>query len=444
MSSKTLIKNGCVLTFDKRIGNYTKADILIEGSKIKAIHPQIEVPDAHLVDATNMIVIPGFIDGHRHTWEAAIREIATDFTFYDYEQVVLRGLRNVYRPHDVFVGNFLGALEALNSGVTSLLDWCHNTPTFAHAEAGIMGLKHAGIRGSFYYNVQDNLSMNETRHILCGLLERYFTHSDDLLHLGVALTGPEGTPMELLTQQMHMCRELGLPISIHVGDIPNIKSVKKMYKAGLLGPDVNLVHCTNLEEEEYKYVADSGVTVAISPASEMQMIGIPVTGKLLNVGVKPSLGVDSVTAMAGDMFMQVRLVLQLERMFYLQGQWDSGVDTPKILGMSSQQALDLATIEGARVLGIDQKVGTLTPGKDADLTLVRYTDLNLFPMNNPVGAMALCAETMNVDSVFVSGRAIKRHGQLVHVNMDQVLQMARESRDYIFTMRGVPYGSKPL
>jgi cytosine/adenosine deaminase-related metal-dependent hydrolase len=221
-------------------------------------------------------------------------------------------------------------------------------------------------------------------------------------------------------------------------------SILKLHEAGLMGPDLNFVHANSLTDEEFKLIAEHGASVSVTPEIEMMMgHGYPATGKLLACGGRPVLGVDVVTSTGGDMFAQMKFMLQAERS-RINKQTLANGQMPEELSLKARDVLEFATIDGARALGLDRKVGSLTPGKEADIILMRTTDLNLFPVNDPVGSVVLSANTSNVDSVFVAGKAVKRNGKLIGVDLDNVRKLTIESRDYIFSQYGVPKGIWPI
>lgn len=455
MSAKTLIKSGCVLTMDDALGNFEEADVLIEDGKIIAVQPNMDVPDAEVVDAQGMIVIPGFVDTHRHVWEAVIRNAGADWSLQTYlNHLYFGGLGGTLRPEDVYIGNLLGALEALDAGITTLLDWSMiNSPD--HGDEMVRALQEAGIRGVFAHGTPlrgagdywSRDSVLEHSHDAKRLKEKYFSSKDQLLTFGLAIRGPEFSSWEATLHDIQLARELDAICTMHVGfgswgfvD----HSIEKMYKAGLLGPDINVVHSNSITDDECKLIAETGTSVSVTPEVEMMMgHGYPLTGKLLQQGGRPTLGIDVVTSTGGDMFAQMKFAIQADRSRVNQAILGRG-EMPLTLNLTARDVLKFATIDGARALGLEGKVGSLTPGKQADVVLIRATDINLSPVNDPVGAVVLSAHTGNVDSVFVAGKAVKRGGRLVDVNLDRIRTLATATRDYVFSQYGVPEGAWPL
>lgn len=441
MTHKYLIKNGCVLTMDKLMGNFTKADILIHGARIVEIGPDLHSPDCEAIDAAGMIVMPGLVDTHRHVWESLVRSIGTDWSLPTYLQnIYYSGYGSRLRPEDSYIANLLGALEALNAGVTTLLDWSMSySPD--HTDELIRGLQDSGIRAVFalgvsgeleYWNRESTLMVTDD---VKRVKQQYFSSNDQLLTMGLAMRGPEFSHWDTAVEELRIARELGIPSSMHLGFGswgPHDGSLEKLYEAGLLGPDVNIVHGNTMKYEEYKLLADSGASLSVTPEIEMMMgHGYPATGFLIENGGTPTIGVDVVTSTGGDMFTQMKFMLQAERARVNEIILKNN-EMPTQLNLSTSQVLHFATSAGAKALQLDHKTGTLAPGKEADLIMIRTTDLNMFPANDPEGAVVQFANPGNVDTVFVAGRPVKRHGKLLHVNLKHVLKLAEKSRDFIF------------
>jgi len=453
MSDRLLFRGGCVLTIDPSQGDFHRADVLVENGRITRIAPDLTVSGGLQVDASGMIVAPGFVDSHRHTWEALVRNVGADWSLMNYLQhIYFGGIGAKLRPADVYAGNLLGALEALDAGVTTLLDWSMiYTP--AHADAAIQGLRDAGIRAVFAYGLsgEGDYWNRESRLLhpsdVKTVAQREFASQDQLLTLGLAIRGPEFSHWDAAVADIRLARELGALCTMHLG-FGNWggadRSIERLHRAGLLGPDLNFVHANAVSGEEFKLVAESGASISVTPEIEMMMgHGFPITGPMLEQGARPALGVDVVTSTGGDMFAQMKFALQAERS-RRNDRALAGGQMPQDIAPSARQVLEFATIDSARALRLDRKVGSLAPGKQADMILIRTTDLNLFPVNDPVGALVQCATTANVDSVYVAGRAVKRAGKLIDVDLDRVRRLASASRDYIFKENGVPKGCRPL
>jgi cytosine/adenosine deaminase-related metal-dependent hydrolase len=436
---RTLLKNGCVLTLDPAIGNFRQADVLIEGAKIAAIGPNLSAQDAQVIDASERIVMPGFVDTHRHIWEGILRNIAPDALLDEYFQKILGVLAPVYRPEDAYAGNLVSALGAIDSGVTTLLDWSHIQNTPEHSDAAIAALQESGLRCVFAYG-NPNLDMQawwhnsslKHPHDVKRVAKQYFSTDDQLLTLALAPRGPEFTTFEVAEHDWALARELDVRISVHVGcgAAGQHGKLGEMGRAGLLGPDTTYIHCCTLSDEELQMIADTGGTVSFASPVEMQMgHGMPPIQRCLDRGLRPSLSVDVETTVGGDLFAQMRSVLTLQRALVNEQRLQGKENLPSML--TSRDVLEFATIEGARANGLDRKIGTLTPGKDADLIMLRMDRINVFPVNDPIGAVVRGMDSSNVDSVFIAGQARKRNGQLLGVDLDRVRKLAYASRDYV-------------
>ena len=440
----TLLRGGCVLTLDPALGNFRSADVLIDGSTIAAVAPQLPVEGAEVIDASNMIVMPGFIDTHRHIWEGILKNIAADALLDEYFRDILGALAPVYRPHDAYVGNLVSAYGAIDAGVTSLLDWSHIQNTPEHTDAAIAALHESGLRCVFAYGTP-NLDMpawwhqSSLRHPtdVKRVATRYFSSNDQLLTLALAPRGPEFTTFDVSKHDWELAREVGVRISVHVGVGTAGKHGKlaEMGRAGLLGPDTTYIHCCTLSDEELRMIADTGGTVSLACPVEMQMgHGLPPIQRVLDLGMRPSLSVDVETTMSGDLFAQMRSVLTLQRSLYnerlLAG--EENLPTP----LTSRDVMEFATIDGARANGLEHKVGSLTPGKEADIIMLRTDMINVLPINDPIGVVVRGMDTSNVDSVWIAGKPKKRHGHLVNVDLDRVTRLAYESRDFVVGKSG--------
>lgn len=408
---RTLIKGGCVLSLDPAVGDFDSADVLVEGGRIVEVRPDITA-DAEVIDAARTIVIPGFVDTHRHMWQGALRNILPDGLLSDYGRDITGTARSVMRPEDARIGNLVSALGAINAGVTTVLDWSHIGNTPAHADACIDALREAGIRAVYGYS-GGGAGLRRLR-------KQYFSSSDQLMTLAYA-TGADASAWAA-------AREAGASISLHAGG--SLDAV-----AQVTGPDVTYIHCTTFTPEAWRRVADSGGHVSIAAPIEMEMgHGVPPIQPALDHGIRPSLSVDVETQMASDFFTQMRTVFTLQRMLALQRQREGDRNAPRLLTV--REVVEFGTVAGAKANRLESKVGTLTPGKQADIVLLRTDTINVLPLNNAYGAIVQSMDTSNVDTVIIGGTVRKRHGTLVGVDLGRIDQAARESRDYIIGRAG--------
>ena len=438
---RILIQNGCILTLDKSVGNFHQADVLIEGRKISAVGPNLSAGDAEVIDASNMIVMPGFVDTHRHVWEGILRNIGTDFPLEgesSYLTIILNKLAPAYRPEDAYVGNLVGLYGAIDAGITNILDWSHIQATREHADAVIKALQESGMRAVFAYGSPWWKNPDEHQEDwIRDIARECFSSKDQLVTFAIASQGPEFTSFEAAKAEWQLARELDARISVHVGVGSAGKAGKlgEMGKAGLLKNDTTYIHCTTLSDDEIKMIVDTGGTVSMSSTAEMTMgYGMPPIQRFLNHGLRPSLSVDAETNMPNDMFTQMRSVNSLQHAMIFDRKLAGKRGLPPF--MNSRDVIECATIEGARANGLLHKTGTLTPGKEADIIMLGTDRPNIMPVNDPIGAVVWGMDTSNVDSVFVAGKALKRDGKLLNVDLDNLRRMAYESRDYVITRSG--------
>jgi 5-methylthioadenosine/S-adenosylhomocysteine deaminase len=440
MGNRLLLRGGYVLTVDPELGDLPKGDVLIDGDTIAAVAPQVDA-DAEVVDVSGDIVIPGFVDTHRHTWEAAIRGCAPNATLDDYFVDVLDSFAPLYRAEDVYASNLAGALECVNAGITTLVDWSHINNTPEHPDAAIRGLHEAGIRAQYAYgsaNLSLNDYWNQSKIAIPGddvrrVRDTYFSSDDHLLTMALAARGPGFCVDDVVRSEWTLARELGIPITVHVGMgrlAGRFGMIKQLSDLGMLGPDTTYIHCCYFSDEEWRLVADSGGTISIAPQVEAQMgHGWPPVNKAREYGLRPSLSIDVVTTVPGDMFTQIRAAFACERARVNAIAWEADTPVPETM-LTARDMLEMATINGARVAGLESRTGSLTPGKKADVVVVDAHSLNMAPVIDPVAAVTLCADVSNVDTVIIDGKVRKRDGKLL-ADVDKARQLVEASRDHL-------------
>jgi len=431
---RTLIRGGTVLSLDPNVGDFTNGDVLIDGGEIVEVGPGLAAADAEVIDASGMIVMPGFVDSHRHIWEGLLRNIGTDVPLEgrsSYISFVLHKLAPAFRAEDAYIGDLISALGAIDAGITTLLDWSHIQGSPAHTDAVVQALRDSGLRAVFAYGFPWWGKWEERQPSwFVRAASEHFSTKDQMLTLALAAPGPEFTDFEVTRDHWKLARETGARITTHVGvgSYGQDGKVQEMGEAGLLGPDTTYIHCTTLNDTEIQMIVDTGGTVSLASPVEMMMgHGMPPIQKFLDRGLRPSLSVDVETNVPSDMFNQMRSVLALQR-----ASATAHGKTP----MPTKEVLACATIEGARANGLDSKVGTLTPGKRADLIMLRTDRINVTPLNHPATAVVAGMDTGNVDTVLIDGRVMKRHGELLHVDWPAVRRMAAESRDHVIAKSG--------
>ncbi|WP_408960666.1 amidohydrolase family protein [Natrinema sp. 74] len=432
---RVLIKDGTIVTVDPDIGVLHDADLFVQDGRIERIDDHIEAPAAEVIDASDSIVLPGFVNAHLHTWEAGVRGIAGNWSFLQYLEKMLGNISSHYRPRDAYLGNLFGAVEQLNAGATTVLDWFHIANSPGHTNRAIDGLEDAGIRAVFAHGPPGDDSAKWWQNSavphpddIRRLHRERFPANDGLLTLAMGIRGPDYSTDEVVAHDIELARELGIPASMHIGSL-GPGGVTTLKELGLLGDDLNYVHANRLTEEEFELIGKSGGSLSTSPEVEMQMgMGMPALRKALDAGATPSVGVDIVSNVSGDMFTQTRMALQVQRALDNQPTVEKNKQI-KTVSLKARRALELATIDGARALGLEDEIGSLTPGKRADITLIRTDDINTSPVHDPVQTAVFQAEVANVDTVLVDGNVVKRDGTLYNATarrrQDQLVQSGR-------------------
>jgi 5-methylthioadenosine/S-adenosylhomocysteine deaminase len=422
MTDRILLRGGHVVTVDAELGDIPSGDVLIEGDTIVEVGKDLHA-DAEVIDVTGDVVIPGFVDTHRHTWEAAIRSCAPNATLDDYFVEVLDSFAPLYRPDDVYASNVAGALECINAGITTLLDWSHINNTPDHPDAGIRGLQETGIRAVYAYGSANtsladywfNSSIAIPRDDVERVKKSYFSSDDGLITMALATRGPGFCQDDVVREEWSTARDLGIPITLHIamGKLAGKWSMVKQLEAlSLLGADTTYIHSCYLSDEEWQLVAASRGTVSIAPQVEMQMgHGWPPVAKARSYGLRPGLSIDVVTTVPGDMFTEMRCAFGAERWRSNDSVWESEEPLPED-ALTARDMLTMATLDGANVVGLEGRTGSLTPGKKADVVVVDGGAPGTAPVIDPVATVVLGADTANVETVIVDGVVRKRDGKL--------------------------------
>ena len=441
-----------MVTMDDDLDDLGVADILIEDGVIAEIRLSLGDLDAEVVDAAGSTILPGFVDTHLHTWQHGLRGICVDWSNKDYMRAIRINLAPEYRPADMYAGNYVGALDGLNAGVTTVVDFCHNILTPDHAYAAVQGLKDAGVRAVYAHGlhaitdhgfgerqvkVESGFSSQDDRlDFARRLAAEQFGSADQLVTMGIAPAEIEITPFDEVRSAFELARELNARLTMHVGMIliPELfDDVKQLAEASLLDEDLVLVHCSFSTDEELGLIAAHGSHVSVCPETEMlQGMGVPAFDRLIAHGIEPTLGVDIVSNNSVDMFAPMRVGLNCARMVHDEAQYATG-HQPDTAAFSTRDALRWATVNGARAAGLQDRVGTLTPGKDADVVVIAASDFNMagWYEGNPGGMVVFHAHPGNVETVLVRGRFVKRDGRLTHVDPGAGLSTLGESHDHL-------------
>ncbi|MDH6218104.1 amidohydrolase family protein [Streptomyces pseudovenezuelae] len=427
---RILFTGATIVTMDPDLGILHKSDLLVEGETIAAIGPDLSVEGAVVVDASGTILAPGLVDTHRHAWEAQLRRIMPDVDdLGGYVMTTLAGYATIYRPEDMYIGTKLAALTALDSGITTMLDFSHNSRTREHSDAAIEALRDTGIRGVHasmgpHFGDWDRQWPAD----LTRLKDQYFSSDDQLLTLRMATLATDEIAGPVLAYGPELARtaaDLGIGVSVDaVFGKASSEAVLSWAEHGILGPDVTLIHSTGLTTEAWKAMGESGTTVA--------QIGletaIPAVDEALAVGIRPGLSIDVEVALASDLFTQMRALLAIQRMRAVNAAYGRGGDLSRI---TTHDVLDFATLQGARTNGLGGVTGSLTPGKKADLLVVQAEDLNNMPLNDPIGTLVLGSDPRNITAVLVNGRPLKWNGEVLDVNLPALRAEVNASRTYV-------------
>src|SRR5262245_188830 len=440
---RILIKDGPIVSMDPSIGNLAKGDVLVERDRIVAVAPNIAADGAEVIDASRMVVLPGLINGHLHTWQTALRGMAADWSVAEYMQAMHRGLAGLFRPDDIYIANLMGALNQINNGVTTLVDWCHNNPTPAHTDAAIHGLEESGIRGVFLHGSPKPDPKPGQKHFsevpmprseVERLRKGRFASNDVLITFGLAILGPYYSTYEVTRADTVLAREFDLIASMHVGGgksmVPD--GFERLLGEQLIGPKFTIVHGNDIAPATITRLVEQGTTFTVTADIELQMgYGDPLTGILHGLGSPISIGTDVEPAVGSDMFTCIRLTLQHERNRGIIEALGKTGSRPDKLAVTCRDALSWATTDAAKIAGLDRRIGSLTPGKQADILLLRADDMNMVPMRDVVGCVVMQAGTANVDTVMIAGRVVKRGGKLLAAGLADKMTALRRSGDRI-------------
>lgn len=423
-----VVRGAHLITVDPTIGEIAGGDIHVRAGAIVAVGRNLEAPGAETIDGKGMICLPGFIDTHWHMWGAVARNMSghTENTGYYY---VSRLLGQFFTPADNGRGVRLALAEGIHSGITTFTNWSHNLLSPEYADAELREHMQAGARARFAYGYSRKTPANATLPLedVDRVRNQYFNggprSADGLLTLGIAPRGPENNSIDICRQEWAFARERKIGITSHMGTnaarVRDRQGIQALAKAGLLGPDLVLVHDTNTTPEDLKLLAESKTPVSLSPFTEMRTgFGLPPVTAFLEAGVPVCLSVDT-TILSGnaDMFAIMKAIENVA----------NGVAKSEF-AISSERIIQMATLDGARALGIADQVGSLTPGKRADFILVRTDDINMIPYTVPSRMIVQSAQPSNIDAVVVDGRFLKKAGKLTTID---VAKLADEAADTI-------------
>lgn len=441
---RILIKGGIVLSMDPAVGDFMKADVLIEGKHIKAVGPNIKASNAITVDASNTIVMPGFVNTHHHQFQTNTRNYFADAYYFqsqlypDYRRAgAPGGIHEKYTPEDCYLGEYMGSVTNISHGVTTVCDTSQVSSTPQHSDACVQGLMDSGLRAVYAYTQGPGNSVTGPNYAfpqdIRRIKQRYFNSDDQLVTLAFGgFNWPVIFPL---------ARELDLPIFAHVSGPVTGPQVEGLG----IGPDCTFIHCMSLPDSTWRKMADNGAKVSICAVSEPTVAnGTPPFMEVAKYGMasRTSFSTDTESFITADFFSQMRGAFTVQRFLTLQQSNNGQLASP--VPITCREVIEMATMGGATGANVDHKVGSLTPGKEADIIMLRTDMINVSPITNVPGAIVTLMDTSNVDTVFIAGNVKKWKGKLVDVDVPKLLRRMEKSRDELFARTGwviEPFGT---
>jgi 5-methylthioadenosine/S-adenosylhomocysteine deaminase len=428
--NRTLFKSGTIVTMDPRIPNLLTGDVLVDGGRIAAVGVNLQADGAEVIDAAGSIVMPGLVDAHHHMWLGVMRRMMPDVDdLFAYIGVVAETLGAHYRPLDIYLSTKLTAVASLDAGITTIIDACHSSRSPEHTDAAIDALDDAGIRALHMVGAAMDKKAS-TAHLPADLkrLAGNWNHGDGLVRVG--LFG------QLNLDWWKVARGLDMRILTEfIGDLAKLGP--EFAEAGVLGPHNVFNHCTRIPQATWKLFADAGVNVTVNPRSDA-LFGFDDESfayqQAIDHGLAPALGIDLDTAFGSDLFGEMHALFGQQRsaMRYRRFRGEQNVPLP----ISVEAVLKAATVNGARAAGLESEIGTLTPGKQADIIMVRTNGVAVFPVTNAIGTIVQAVERSDVDTVMVAGEIRKRAGELVGIDVAKLTADVTASRDYLLEVSG--------
>src|SRR5215472_5250182 len=437
-----VFRNATVLTMDDAHRLLRGADVLITGEQIAAVGEGLAVPEGTAeIDATGGIVMPGMIDTHRHMWQTSMRGYGADWTLTQYFVWNYLQWGKSFRPQDIYAGDLLSAIEAIDAGVTTSVDWSHNLHTIEHAEAAADAL--AEVPGRFvlaYGNIQAApWEWSATPEFREFVDRRFSGGGTDMLGFQMAFDVPPASPDFPEMAAFAVARELDVPVTTHAGvwKVTTDDGIRLMHEHGFMNERTIYVHAASLSADSYQRIAATGGSVSLSTESEQSAgQGYPPTWKLRRHGIGVSLSMDTSVWWSADLFSAMRATLSADRAIeHLEAH--SRDETVTHHKLRAEQVVDWATRGGARALGLDSLIGSLEPGKKADLVLIKNDDSPvMFPLINPYGHVAFQAQRGDVHTVVVNGRVVKYDRRLVATDLAQAKTTVAETVEYLMGQLG--------
>jgi cytosine/adenosine deaminase-related metal-dependent hydrolase len=436
VTARTLIRGGCVLTLGAKTPNYPLADLLVEDGRVAEVGAGLRARDAEVVDATDTIVMPGFVDTHRHTRTSLSKNLGDREGAAASEPVAGGG----DRAEDVYASTLIALLGAAEAGITTVVDWS-DLPDDDLATVALRAHADSGLRTVFVHVVGPRRRGDSAA--AGRILDRLVEAAGPSTTVGVGFEEPGPSEPELSADELAPPRERGMPIHVHAASRhPGPGGVSRLAERGVLGPDVTLIHHTPLDDADLGAISSSEAAVSLAPSSEMAGgLGSPPIQQLIDHGVRPGLGVDDQRVASGDLFAQMRATISLQHATVFERKLAGMGGVPRL--MTTRDVIRSATVDGVRVAGLGRVTGSLEPGMQADLIVLRADRPNVYPINDPIGAVVWGMDTSNVDWVFVGGRVVMREGAL-EADVHRARDLAVEARDRMVAgVVGAAPGSRP-
>ncbi|MCX4817784.1 amidohydrolase family protein [Streptomyces sp. NBC_01239] len=434
-----VLRGGTVLPMDRARRVLSDTDVLVTGDRITAVGPRLAVPEGTAeIDASDGIVMPGMIDTHRHMWQTAMRGYGADWTLTQYFVWYYLEHGKAFRPEDVHAGNLLAAVEALDAGVTTVVDWSHGLQTVDHADAAVDALR--AVPGRFvlaYGNIQQAPAEWTAAPQFRDFVRRRIT-GDDMLGFQIAfdVTGDPAFPEK---PAFEVARDLGVAVTTHAGvwGATNDDGIRLMHEHGFMTPETVYVHASTLSADSYQRIAATGGSVSVSTESEQSAgQGYPTTWAVRSHDIPVSLSMDTSVWWSGDLFSAMRTTLGADRAReHLEAH--AGGETVTHVALRAEQVVEWATRGGARALGREHDLGSIEEGKKADLVLLKNDHSPVsFPVLNPYGHVAFQAQRGDVHTVIVDGRVVKHEHRLLDTDLAAVRRAVERTVDHLRSTMG--------
>jgi len=428
-----VVRNAMVLTMDGA-GVIDGGEVLVIGDTIAGVGHNLPVPDGAIeIDAQGGILMPGMVDTHRHMWQTALRGLGADWTLTQYFVFYYLTWGKIFRPEDIAAGNLLSAAEALDSGVTTTVDWSHGLQTVEHGEAALDALRSSPGRFVLAYGNLLGAPWEWANSAdFRSFVKRNFSARDDMLGLQLAfdVTADPAFPEKAAFEA---ARELGLRVTTHAGvwGATNDDSIRLMWENGFMTPEVTYVHAATLTEDSYQRIAASGGSVSVSTESEQNAgQGYPPTWQLRKHGIGISLSMDTSVWWSADLFSAMRATLSADRSREHMDAHSRG-ETVVHNQLRAEEVAHWATIGGARAIGLDDQIGSITAGKKADLVLIKNDDSPaMYPLLHPYGSLVFQAGRGDVHTVIVNGRIVKHDHKLIGIDLAAAKSAVANTVDY--------------